>query len=105
MDHWPLPTPRLRSFIWPLASVWAYRQQVWYLEAGIQHPDRMLGGPTSERLTTSALCRLLSRVGDGLTELVVHPALGSVDSDALASAAAERILQERSIRRVGFDVL
>ena len=105
MDHWPLPTPRLRSFIWPLASVWAYRQQVRYLDAGIQHPDRMLGGPTSERLTTSALCGLLSRVGDGLTELVVHPALGSVDSDALASAAAERILQERSIRRVGFDVL
>ena len=101
----PRPNRRLRSWVWPAASLWARGQRAQYTAAGVRHPHGILGGPDSERLSPERLHRLLYSVNDGVTELVVHPALGTDDSRALASDELGRILHERSIERVGFHVL
>jgi len=105
VDRWPVPNTRLRSFLWPMVTGVGLLQRSRYATAGIRHPAGMIGGPASEHLTPQRLRRLLSRVGDGLTELVVHPSQGSNDMDALTSSSTARIIEERAIEKVGFHVL
>ena len=104
-DRWPMPNFRARSLLWPAISGIGLTQRRRYARVGVRHPQGMLGGPASENLTLGRLKHLLSRVGEGLTELVVHPASGSVDSQALASPLAARIIEARAIQKVGFDAV
>ena len=104
-DLWPIPNMRLRSALWPVVSTLSVLQRPKYIRAGVRHTQGILGGPASEHLSTDRLCRLLSRVPNGLTELVVHPAEGSQDVLALASSRVARIIEAHAIQRLGFDVL
>jgi predicted glycoside hydrolase/deacetylase ChbG (UPF0249 family) len=98
----PRPNRRPRSWLWPLASLAARRDRPRLQRAGLGHPDCMLGGPESGRLTTPLLHRLLDSQWSGTAELVVHPLPGTAELVALTSDLS-RVMT--SIQRIPFHAL
>ena len=106
-EHHPLRprAGRPRSWLWPAATALALTSRRALARAGLRHPDRMLGGPESGRLTASDLTGLIAGLRGGTTELVAHPALGSTDLSALTAPTTARALGAAGVERIGFRVL
>ncbi len=86
-EHAPFrPNAGLRSWLWPGATALALAGRARLDRAGLEHPDCMLGGPESGRLTAGRLRRLLDLDWDGTAELVVHPT-----GDELAALVAAKM--------------
>lgn len=94
-----------RAWLWPAASLLAVASRGRLRAAGLTHPDRMLGGPESGRLTPQRLRRLLRRLPCGTVELVVHPSQGTEELAALTDPALAKDLDNAGVVRISFDAL
>ncbi len=99
------PTSNRRSWLWPAATAVALAARGKLARAGLRHPDRMIGGPDSGRLTRARLLELIAGLPEGTTELVVHPAEGSPDLGALMDPTVADCLQEYGVERIPFHAL
>lgn len=99
------PNLRLRSWLWPAATAIARFERPRLDAAGLRHPDRMVGGPESGRLTARHLQRLLKRLSPGTTELVVHPSEGTAELAALTDPEVVAALDRAGVERIPFHAL
>ncbi len=104
-QHPVRPNRRPRSWLWPAATLVALAGRGALSRAGLRHPDRMVGGPESGRLTRGGLRKLIGSLTDGTTELVVHPSSGTEELAALTDPAIARDLLDAGVRRIPFHAL
>jgi len=99
------PNGNRRSWLWPAATAVALAARGKLARAGLRHPDRMVGGPDSGRLTRDRLLTLIADLPEGTTELVVHPAEGSTDLGALMDPIVGDYLLKYGVERIPFHAL
>ena len=96
---------RPRSWLWPAVTAISRLGRPLFERADIRTPERMVGGPESGRLTRRALQMLIRDLKPGVSELVVHPRLGSEELAALTDPATANLLSVLGVSTMGFDEL